>query len=254
MAFTFSHPAAVVFFPKKHFETSALVIGSMLPDIGYFLPWVEIPRHVFHHDAWILALMPIGLLIYFVFHFHVKRTLFQLLPKKIELKFEYFPKTRYLAKKTFIKIVYSLMMGILTHILWDGITHHEDFGPKLFPFLEDIIEQSTQGTVRLYDLIQYYSSGLGLILMMFYIVNRLAAKKAYFKNIQPEYKFKETMILLLIIINVIYLANSFYFDIHGLSNKPWFAHILVASASLNFLLFWVLSILNPKQPQDDSHL
>lgn len=254
MAFTFSHPAAVVFFPKKYFETSALVIGSMLPDIGYFLPWIDIPRNVFHHDIWILALLPIGLFIYFVFHFHVKRTLFQLLPKKIELKFEFFPKKRYLTKQSFIKIVYSLMIGILTHILWDGITHHEDFGPSLFPILEEIVDQSTQGTVRLYDLIQYYSSGLGLIVMGFYVINRLAAKKAYFKNIQPDYKFKESMILLLMVVNVIYLSNSFYFDIHGLSKKPWFAHIMVASASVNFLLFWGFSILNPKQPLEDSDL
>lgn len=254
MAFTFSHPAAVVFLPKKYFETSALVIGSMLPDIGYFLPLIDIPRHVFHHDAWVLALIPIGLLIYFIFHFHVKRTLFQLLPKKIELKFEFFPKTKYLTKKSVVKIFYSLVIGIATHILWDGVTHHEDFGPNLFPLLEEIVDQSTQGTIRVYHVIQYYSSALGLILVGFYVINRLAAKKAYFKNIQPDYRFKETMILILVLLNLIYLAISFYFDIHGLSNKPWFAHIMVASASLNFILLWLFSILNPKRFQKDFDL
>jgi hypothetical protein len=65
--YPFAHPAAVL--PLARFGVpSALVIGSVAPDLWYLLPFID--RAQTHSLSGVLAFcLPAGLLLYLLFHF-----------------------------------------------------------------------------------------------------------------------------------------------------------------------------------------
>ncbi len=83
MPFTISHADAVLPFARflgRWRVLSALVIGSMAPDFGFFLPW-QLPRFETHSAAALLTFsLPAGLIVYWIFQRLIKTPLRQVLP------------------------------------------------------------------------------------------------------------------------------------------------------------------------------
>jgi hypothetical protein len=99
---------------------SALAIGSMSPDFWYFVPFIERGEsHSIAGLAWFC--LPLGLLVYALFHLFLKQPLIALLSPRLRA----FTPAR-LPAVPWSAVVVSLLVGAVTHLAWDGLTHSHD--------------------------------------------------------------------------------------------------------------------------------
>ncbi|QKV79672.1 DUF4184 family protein [Amycolatopsis sp. Hca4] len=121
MPFTLSHPAAVLPLARGPLVPSALVAGSVAPDVFWFvprpLPDVGLSKtHEFASALWLDPL--IALLLLALFHVLLKRPLLALVPQPLA---ERLP--RHFSRRRPGWIALSLVLGALTHVGWDAFTH-----------------------------------------------------------------------------------------------------------------------------------
>ena len=132
MPFTLSHPAAILPFRGTRLDFAALVIGSMMPDIGYFLRLTD-GFNVFAHYSpagWLVA-AAIGLPFWLVYQW-TRRPLTELLPSPHREALRALPPRRFSRW-----VIPSLLLGALTHVFWDGFTHLQGFMPRWFPVMRE---------------------------------------------------------------------------------------------------------------------
>ena len=98
---------------------SALAIGSIAPDLWYFVPFVNrVASHSIAGLFWFCV--PVGLVSYLVFHWVLKEPLIALLsPRLASFSSAGLPPARWHA------VVLSLLAGSITHLAWDALTHSE---------------------------------------------------------------------------------------------------------------------------------
>ncbi len=147
MPFTISHSLAIWPFlgkASRYFCPLALIIGSMVPDFHYLLPF-EVDRKL-THSLWGLLLwsLPFGI------------------PTVYSLHFFFHPKS--VAGTSLKKIISGILLGAASHILWDSLTHWHGFFVQNIPLLKGPI---TIFDVRLngFKWAQHFSSLLGLFLL-----------------------------------------------------------------------------------------
>jgi len=109
-----------------------------VPDLPYF---IHMTGHIRlgHTTRGIFAFdLPVGLLLLWLFHVLVKRPLVSLAPEYIRrridekaLQFRFGPWPRLLL------IALSLLIGIVTHVLWDGLTHEHGLFVKHWEVLRE---------------------------------------------------------------------------------------------------------------------
>lgn len=170
MPFTPTHVAAVLpiaWLVRWRLPFSALAIGSMVCDLGVFFPGI-FNYWTMHSISGILShCLPLGLLLYFIFHWVVKRPLCGLLPDNIALRLipwiNYKPTVQPL---DLIAVASCLVFGAFTHILWDSFTHYQRWGTKTFPVLNGVAFELSGKTVYWYTLLQHGSSVVFLPPMM----------------------------------------------------------------------------------------
>jgi hypothetical protein len=123
--FTLSHPAAVLPLAKRPLVASALVAGSVAPDVFWFVPAPEglnlSQTHEFTAVLWLDPLIALALLA--VFHVLLKRPLLALAPKPLAGRLP-----RHFSWRHPGWIALSLVLGAATHVGWDAFTHESD-GP-----------------------------------------------------------------------------------------------------------------------------
>src|SRR5215472_5973155 len=118
MPFPLAHPAAVLPFRRfKALNFSALVIGTLVPDIGYLSS--EGGRLSHQVLGSILFGLPVGLLILATFY-AVRKPLVVRMPEGVRRSL--LPLCRRASKPVWIAVL-SLAIGIWTHVLWDSVTH-----------------------------------------------------------------------------------------------------------------------------------
>ncbi|MEU8633731.1 DUF4184 family protein [Amycolatopsis sp. NPDC048633] len=123
MPFTLSHPAAVLPLARRPLVPSALVAGSIAPDVYWFvprLPGVGLTKT--HELASVLWLDPLlALAILALFQLLLKRPLLALAPKPLA---ERLPRDFGWKRPGWIAL--SLVLGAATHVGWDAFTHEND--------------------------------------------------------------------------------------------------------------------------------
>ncbi|MBE8516526.1 DUF4184 family protein [Amycolatopsis sp. H6(2020)] len=126
MPFTLSHPAAVLPLARHPLVPSALVAGSVAPDLFWFVPapaGFGLSRtHEFTAVLWLDPLLGLALLA--VFHVLLKRPLTALAPHRLA---ERLPRRPFRWNRPGW-IALSLVLGAATHVGWDAFTH-ENGGP-----------------------------------------------------------------------------------------------------------------------------
>jgi len=167
--FTISHIAAVLpahrVLSRAHLFTAA-VIGSMVPDFG--LLWPETPGRLQTHsvDALLSFCLPVGLLAFAIVVFLIKPAVLEVLPDGAYLRVRAADAAGPLKPRHWPLAAAVIVLGAVTHIVWDGFTHESARGVRMFPVLDEYGAAIDGQPVQLYWLLQYASSFIGLVVVI----------------------------------------------------------------------------------------
>ena len=101
----------------RHGVPSALAIGSIVPDLWYFIPFVDrADSHALAGLVWFC--LPAGVVAYALFHVVLKDPLIALLSPRLACF-----TCAGLPQRPWYAVVVSLLTGAGTHFLWDALTH-----------------------------------------------------------------------------------------------------------------------------------
>lgn len=138
MPFTASHIAAVLPMVRTRLIPSALVIGSMAPDLPYCFP-LFIPARVTHSVVGVVAVdVALGAVALAVWHLVLAEPLWATAPRQVRerLARPRVPAVRQLLRGRLLLLGYaSLAIGAATHVVWDAFTHHGRWGGQHIDWL-----------------------------------------------------------------------------------------------------------------------
>jgi hypothetical protein len=169
MPFTASHIAAVL--PATRFPMlrdplilSAFVIGTMSPDVPYFIPF-DIWWAWGHNWVGLFVLdVPVTLALVAIFWLVLAAPLRALapVPLRARLPHNVLAAHRAVWPRSLALLAMGAAIGAATHILWDAFTHEGRFGVMAVPMLQ---EPDVVGPLAMYRVLQYGSSAVGLALI-----------------------------------------------------------------------------------------
>src|SRR6266511_5349257 len=136
MPFTLAHPTAAIPLRRvlgRASVLSALIIGSLSPDLGYFIP-LGIHRAASHNLAgFFWFCIPAGFVGYLLFHVLLRPVGYYLLPPPLRDRLPLLPDGSWLPASPLWAVLVSLIVGAATHLLWDAFTHGNGFVVAEFP-------------------------------------------------------------------------------------------------------------------------
>jgi hypothetical protein len=146
---------------------TAAVIGSMVPDFGMLLPGGLARWQTHSLPALLNFCLPMGLITYLLTRALIKPALIEVLPDTAYARLARSPPNPSLARlASWLWLSAALLFGALTHLIWDGFTHENSRGVRLFPQLLDYGPNMAGHSLRLYVWLQYGSSVVGLALVL----------------------------------------------------------------------------------------
>lgn len=211
MPFTFSHPALVLplnYLPKKWVSITALVVGSMMPDLEAFLRFQSEKGESHTWDALVWFCLPLGLIICLLFHQIVKTPFLFNLPPFLKNRLITYTQYNWLAyfKNNVLVVLICLLMGGASHLVWDSFTHYEGVLLKLNPGWDR--NTTVWGySIEIVYVIQYANSILGLLIILFAILQLPVKKQTHLPKGSLAY-----WMLLLLITSVIFTGRWFMMD------------------------------------------
>lgn len=210
MPFTLAHPAIIIPMQKAASRyqglLSALIIGSMIPDFSYFIP-IGVSRSESH--TWFALLwfiLPIGLTFYLVYHKLLVPVAYSFLPKKFQQRLNPTFSTGSLPPLKLIPVIaVGIVFGAATHLFWDAFTHaHSYHWPvPLFDFLTNTALYIGDYPLKIYLLLQYLSSVVGLVVVFLWVrhwYHRTDQNQT--PNWQPSVRLSRLSLVLLITLPV----------------------------------------------------
>jgi len=207
MPFTIAHTVAVIPLVKylgKFGALSALIIGSMTPDFSYLIPYLTHQRFESHSLLGVyLFSIPMGLTIYFLYHLLMAPVIVSILPSSLQ---------KHLHPDLFIgrlpdipayTLIFSLVLGALTHISWDFFTHLYG-APQYFPSMAVPLTSIDGYDIMPYRVLQHSSTLFGMTLLTFWLWTWYSKRKIGQPSVSlteiwiaPSYLKKLSLILLL---------------------------------------------------------
>jgi hypothetical protein len=163
MPFTVSHAAAVLpihRWTRHELPLTALMIGSMAPDLGYFFSH-EAPRQLTHSFTGLLIFcMPAGLAVWLFYVAILEKATITLLSDRWHTRFAH---TDAITTSLIVRASIAIILGAATHLLWDSFTHRGTFVTRAFPALLG----PTPGAswMPVYHLLHGLSSIVGLVIL-----------------------------------------------------------------------------------------
>ncbi len=181
MPWTVSHATAVL--PLRRFtpwplDFAALVIGSMTPDLGYYIGYF--PLATFDHTlaGSVVAGVPIGLVLFILFYLFCKPVAYALpRPHRLVLR-PICPSFRDLWPARWPIVLGSLLLGIWTHNFWDAFTHDTGWFVERISWLRDPVVHVGSATFPLPFVLQVASTFIGLAIVAAAYFSWLRRQKA----------------------------------------------------------------------------
>jgi hypothetical protein len=167
--FTGSHPAAVLPLMRSGLVPSALVIGSMVPDLFYYLPLSDgIESQLSHHThtaVGVLGLdLVLGLAVFVIWQVLVAPLAVAVAGQAVRARLAPglpVPWRRHFAGlRAAGTVLVSLWVGAATHVFWDEFTHPGRWGARHLSWLAD-----SHGPLAGYQWAQYASGVVGALLI-----------------------------------------------------------------------------------------
>lgn len=168
MPFTVSHVAAVlpVVGRSGRLPAAALVIGSMAPDYPWFLTRGR-TAGLSHSLLGVVTVdLAVGLLTVVLWRRWAQAPVRDLVPRIVG---ERLPRPPGLLARDLPWAALAVVLGALTHVLWDSFTHAGRWGVELVPWLH-----TEHLGLRGHEWAQFASGLLGLVVLLVWGVRRLA--------------------------------------------------------------------------------
>lgn len=236
MPFTFSHPAIILpltYLPKRWFSLTGLIIGSLMPDFEYFLR-MKIKSDFSHTlEGVFLFDLPLGIVTAFIFHNIVRNNLFDNLPyilKSRVIVFKNFNWNIYF-KKNWLVIIFSIIIGTFSHILWDSFTHDTGYFAQKFEVLIQSVELFNK-KIPILKILQHLSTFIGAFVIAFSLY-KLPTHTTDSKSINLNYWL--TFLGFLLVFVFIFLIVS--------SKQYAIGNLIVSIISLSMLALILTSLM-----------
>ncbi len=169
MPFTGSHPAAVLPLLRMGLPASALVIGSLAPDLPYYFPTPVSAAQTHTLTGALGADLILGLGAFLVWHLLLVPPLVWAAPEGLQSRIPDHLRGGHLGALltpgAVGRVCLALVIGALTHVAWDSFTHSGGWGPRTLPWLDTTF----LGLAR-YRWLHLASSLAGLAMLGWFVV------------------------------------------------------------------------------------
>ncbi|MGA2860926.1 MAG: DUF4184 family protein [Steroidobacteraceae bacterium] len=166
MPFTVSHIAAVLpgYRPLTRAQMfTAAVIGSMVPDFGMLMPGTMVRWQTHSLPALFSFCLPVGLTAYWLTLLLIRPAVLEVVPDGAYLRLRAAsPPASIRQFRAWLYAGVALLLGAVTHLIWDAFTHENARGVRMFPLLTDYGPEMAGHPLHLYRWLQYGSSLVGL--------------------------------------------------------------------------------------------
>jgi len=177
--FTLAHPAIVL--PLRARWPGAflaLVIGSMAPDMPYFLPpnlGILIPNGHSLYGSLVTSL-PLGFLFYALL-VSGRRVMVAPLWGIHRRLLDAMLERAWRARSRWPLAVLAVYCGVWTHIVWDSFTHHYGWSVRHIALLTESVSLFPGTPIEVCRLLQYASSVLGCLLLLAWYRHRVLLER-----------------------------------------------------------------------------
>ncbi|WP_162052602.1 DUF4184 family protein [Pontibacter pamirensis] len=248
MPFTFSHPAIVLPFKAikpAWFSTTGLVVGSIAPDLVYFLKMGG-SADFGHTLAGVIILdLPLSFLLAIAFHLWVRNILILHLPAPLDKKHSDYLNFDFLLylKKHWLLFFLSVAIGVFSHLFWDDFSKPDGFVYYFAPaFFSQKIHVGPLD-MQLYTLIERTGSAVGLAFLVWVVCRKRLASS----TINPHsFKRKFVYWLCIFMVMAIAAAVKLLFDKEG-DSVSYYVVVLTSAGVLSFVFVTVLALLLDKK-------
>jgi uncharacterized protein DUF4184 len=164
MPWTVSHATAVL--PLRRLspwplDFAALVIGSMTPDLGYYIGWFDLATFDHTLKGSFLAGLPAGALLLIGFYIFCKPVAYFLPRPHRPALLPICPGFDGLRPARWPILLLSLLLGVWTHNIWDAFTHDTGWFVQRIAPLRDPIVHVGPRTLSLAVVLQLLSTAVG---------------------------------------------------------------------------------------------
>lgn len=171
MPFTLSHAAAALPLRRLNLVWSAFLMGSMAPDFPYVVGTVAY-RSLGHDFPGVVEFtLPASIFALWLFHTAIKRPATALLPTGMQQRLRrHLGDFKFGGPARFAAIVFSLVLGIATHLVWDAFTHPFSWPWQRWVWMQGWIKVPVLGLRPMYMILQYASTVIGLIALGIWVL------------------------------------------------------------------------------------
>lgn len=157
MPVTIAHPAAVLPLRGLGLPLSAMVIGSMAPDLPVFSQSWEVYGYT-HSLLGILTIdLAVALVLLGCWDLWGRDALVDTAPDLVRRRL---PASDRLTLRAWLLAPFAAVVGSVTHVVWDSFTHSGRWGVRMVPWLRE-----QHGPLRGEQWAQYVSGVLGLLVV-----------------------------------------------------------------------------------------
>ncbi len=167
MPFTLSHAIVALPFQRTALVPSAIALGAMVPDLPLFYPvFPVLEAYRVTHSWWGAVSIDLALaaVLFVTWRMCVRPTVTALAPGALRSRLPVEWRTTQAATirrpRDLALLVLSLVLGSISHVVWDLFTHPERAGSEWLPALARM-----WGPLAGYDWLQYASSVLGIVIL-----------------------------------------------------------------------------------------
>ena len=175
MPFTVSHAAAALpihSLARRRLPLAALMIGSMSPDLAYFLPGQPLSRMETHNIPGLFWFCwPVSFALWLVFVHVLEKPTIVLLPPRWRTRIA--PSNRALTGRLFALVSIAILVGAVTHLIWDDFTHSSSPLVHAVPALRGRVVEIAGRSLRFYAMLQHLSSLLGGLALLAWTIKLL---------------------------------------------------------------------------------
>jgi hypothetical protein len=169
MPWTVSHPALVLplrRYSPRPLDFAALVVGSMSPDLGYYVNDFSLSTFAHSVRGLFIACWPTGVLFMLVFYIFCKPVCYALPAPHRQLLLPLCPDFPTSARRWAI-VLLSLLLGAWSHLFWDAFTHEQGWFVERISFLREHVVNLSTIDVQVYLVLQEVSTIVGFVILAF---------------------------------------------------------------------------------------